>query len=68
MAPIEFKNLANPRKTLMDFDFIKACDLMFTILNIIHHIQRVVNCSGIIYGLFMEDKIMLNIGLHLRNI
>jgi hypothetical protein len=49
MAPIESKNLANPRKTLIDFDFIKACDLMFTILNIIHHIQRVVNCSGIWY-------------------
>ncbi len=52
----------------MDFDFIKACDLMFTILNIIHHIWIVVNCSGIIYGLFMKDKIMLNIRLHLRNI
>jgi hypothetical protein len=68
MAPIEAKNLTNPKKTLIDFDFIKACDLMFTTLNIIHHIQRVVNCSGIIYGLFMKDKITLNIGLHLKDI
>jgi hypothetical protein len=64
MAPIESKNLANPKKTLMDFDFIKACDLMFTTLNIRHHIRRVVNCNGIIYGVFMKDKIILNIGLH----